>query len=102
MAAGRYVLATRVGEAARVLDDDMLVEYNGTLIRTIRSVSLSEAGTLLAEPERLEAGAKGIQRARALFDYNVLAGKLRAVLIEQALKPGWKNSARPTETRPSL
>jgi glycosyltransferase involved in cell wall biosynthesis len=85
MAAGRYVLATRVGEAARVLDDDMLVEYNGTLDPHYPERLAERIRTLLAEPERLEAGAKGIQRARTLFDYNVLVGKLRAVLKEQAL-----------------
>jgi glycosyltransferase involved in cell wall biosynthesis len=31
LAAGRYVLASRVGEAARVLDDEMLVEYEGAV-----------------------------------------------------------------------
>src|SRR5439155_17871072 len=29
LAAGRYVLASRVGEAARVLDADMLVDHDG-------------------------------------------------------------------------
>ena len=33
LACGRYVLASRVGEAARVLPDDMLVEYEETVDR---------------------------------------------------------------------
>ena len=85
MAAGRYVLASRVGEAARVLDDDMLVEYNGTLDPQYPKRLTERIHLLLSEPERLQDGTKCIAKARAVFDYAVLVTKLRAVLTGQAL-----------------
>jgi glycosyltransferase involved in cell wall biosynthesis len=82
MAAGRFVLASRVGEAARVLPPEMLVDYNGGVDLGYparladRVVELIDAGTdFLHRPECPAL-------ARANFDYDRLAPRVAAVLRE--------------------
>jgi glycosyltransferase involved in cell wall biosynthesis len=82
LAAGRFVLASRVGEAARVLPPEMLVEYNGGVDFDYparladRVVALIGAGTDFVYRPECPA------LARAHFDYDRLAPRVAAVLRE--------------------
>jgi glycosyltransferase involved in cell wall biosynthesis len=82
LAAGRFVLASRVGEAARILPPQMLVEYNGGVDLEYparladRVVELIGAGTDFGH--RPECAAL----ARAHFDYDQLAPRVARVIRE--------------------
>jgi glycosyltransferase involved in cell wall biosynthesis len=80
LACGRYVLASRVGEAARVLPDDMLVDYQGTVDRAYPERLAERVRRLLRHPELLTAGLRLTEVARTHFDYRELAGRVRAVI----------------------
>ena len=80
LACGRYVLASRVGEAARVLPDEMLVPYEGTVDKEYPARLAERVRALAAAPARLALGAQGVAIARQHFDYDVLARRLETVL----------------------
>src|SRR5262249_30263342 len=79
LACGRYVLASRVGEASLLLSDDMLIEYEGTkdaayprkLAQRVREIV---EGASIPNDNRY----RGI--AEQYFDYTVLSQKLNVVL----------------------
>lgn len=86
LACGRYVLASRVGEARYVLPDEMLVPYEGVVDRAYPA-RLAERIRLLAKDRgRLELGATGVAIARRQFDYNVLASRVAMTLSAQCDK----------------
>ena len=58
LACGRYVLASRVGEAARVLPGEMLVPYEGTVDKEYPSRLAERVRALAAAPSRLSLGAQ--------------------------------------------
>lgn len=87
LAAGRYVLASRVGEAALVLDDEMLVDYEGVKDETYPQKLADRIKSILKEPARLQSGAANVALAQKHFDYAVLAGRLEE-FIEATLKAG--------------
>ena len=102
LAAGRYILASRVGEAALVLPDDMLVDYHGVVDRDYPARLAERVRALLANPHRLRDGAAGIALARARFDYDVLAGRVRDVLKStMSSSPGGSAVRRFDERRKS-
>ena len=80
MANGRYVLASRVGEARRVLPDEMLVEYDGTVDRAYPARLAARLRLLSQERERLSAGLALVDVARREFDYAILAERADALL----------------------
>jgi glycosyltransferase involved in cell wall biosynthesis len=80
LASGRYVLASRVGEAARVLPDEMLVPYHGVVDREYPSRLAERIRELAAHRERLAAGLDGVALARQHFDYDRLAPRVERVL----------------------
>jgi glycosyltransferase involved in cell wall biosynthesis len=80
LAAGRYILASRVGEAALVLPDEMLVDYNGTVDRGYPARLAERVRGLLAHPERLRARDQGPAIAREHFDYEILARRIAGTL----------------------
>jgi glycosyltransferase involved in cell wall biosynthesis len=84
LACGRYVLASRVGEAARVLPDEMLVQYNGTVDRDYPARLAERVRDLVANRDRLAAGGGGPALARQHFDYDRLIPRVEDVL-EQVL-----------------
>ncbi len=77
LACGRYVIATDVGEAKRVLPGiGGLLPYEGVR-DDLHPVRLAgHLKQLLAEPERLQAAAAGRQVAKEHFDYDFLAKKI--------------------------
>lgn len=80
LACGRYVLASRVGEAARILPPEMLVPYQGTVDREYPARLADRVRHLVAHPAALHAGATGVALAKRRFDYDMLARRLEAVL----------------------
>jgi glycosyltransferase involved in cell wall biosynthesis len=80
LAAGRYVLSSRVGEAARLLDDAMLVDYHGSVDPEYPGRLAERIRALLKQPAQLERGRDNVALARRRFDYSVLAERLGAVL----------------------
>lgn len=87
LAAGRYILASRVGEAALVLPAEMLVDYQGTVDREYPARLAGRIRGLLANPQRLDLGRAGIEIARERFDYDVLARTYHAVIDAVAHAP---------------
>jgi len=84
LACGRYILASRIGEAALVLNDDMLVEYEGLKDLQYPQKLAERISILLDQPERPAYLPDHVALAKAEFDYSVLAEKL-ANLLEAAL-----------------
>ena len=82
LACGRFVLASEVGEAARVLPPDMLVPYCGTKDSEYPKRLASRVRSLLEHPESLEQRNTSVRIARSHFDYDVLAAKLREIIYE--------------------
>ena len=76
LAAGRYILASRVGEAALVLDDEMLVDYHGVVDPEYPARLAARIREVLADRTRLKRGEAGVAIARERFDYDVLARRL--------------------------
>ena len=84
LAAGRYVLASDVGEAARVLPPEMRVEYRGVVDRDYPARLAERLRTLMRQPQLLSAGAANTGVARKLFDYDVLAERVATVISTAA------------------
>ncbi len=80
LACGRFVLASEVGEAARVLPPEMLVPYNGTMDTEYPDRLAGRVRSLLEYPDRLKRGADSVAIAQTHFDYDVLAAKVRQTL----------------------
>lgn len=93
MAAGRYVLASRVGEAVLVLDEEMLVEYDGVKDCAYPRKLAERVSALLENPEKLKRGLENVRVARARFDYRVLAEEM-AALFDMALPTAASSSKR--------
>ena len=80
LAAGRYILASDVGEAARVLERDMLVPYEGVKDEQYPSKLAARIGAILAEPHLLARASANIALARKYFDYSLLAQRAGRVI----------------------
>ena len=93
LACGRYILASNVGEAARVLPPEMLVPYEGTIDRRYPARLAERVRALASDRARLALGHSGIQIARDHFDYDVLARRLEAVLGETDMSASEWNAA---------
>lgn len=80
LACGRYVLASRVGEARYVLPDEMLVSYDGLVDRAYPGRLAERVRGLLDDRSRLALRDRGPAIAREHFDYNRLAQRLSMLL----------------------
>jgi glycosyltransferase involved in cell wall biosynthesis len=80
LASGRYVLASKTGEAALVLQDEMLVEYNGVRDQDYPIKLAERIRRLLARGEIRIPSQRNIALARELFDYAALSKQLAAVI----------------------
>ena len=80
MACGKYILASDVGEASRVLPREMLVPYDGARDDGYPTRLADRVRMLVASPGRLDAGRANVDVARREFDYDVLAGRVDRVM----------------------
>ena len=92
LAAGRYVLASRVGEAAFVLNQEMLVSYEGVKDSQYPQRLAERVKAILSDPHKLELAASNIALAKEVFEYAKLAERLSEV-IEKVIKRDEKTDA---------
>lgn len=76
LATGRYLLASKVGEATLVLREEMLVDYNGVKDSQYPQRLADRIAALLAAPNQLKRGLDNIATAKSQFDYATLAEKM--------------------------
>jgi len=86
LACGRYVLASEVGGAARVLPSEMLIPYDGTKDENYPERLAHRIGVLVAHPERLNRPEESRTIAQDHFDYNVLAAKVGRTIQDVLLR----------------
>ena len=84
LAAGRYILASNVGEAAIILDEEMLVDYQGTKDQNYPLRLSQRVLSVLDHPEKLECVARNIALAKTRFDYAILADRMKQILRAMA------------------
>jgi glycosyltransferase involved in cell wall biosynthesis len=84
LACDRFVVATRVGTAADVLPDEMLLPYDGTVDRGHPQRLADKLRELVPRRAELRAGAGTRALALERFDYDVLAPRLRTFLEDVA------------------
>ena len=84
---GRFVIASRVGEAARVLPERMLLDYDGSFDSNYPKRVAARVAGLLGEPESLQCAEDVREIAARHFDYDVLAQRVDSVL-RQTLEQG--------------
>ncbi len=82
MACGRFILASRVGEAANVLPESMLVDYQSTYDPEYATKLSERIGLLLQNRSLLGEGIQNRSIALKEFDYQVLGQRL-GDLLEQ-------------------
>ena len=80
LAAGRFVLATRVGEAARVLPPAMLVEYTGASDPDYPAKLAARVEALVAAGTDFGYRPECVALAREHFAYDRLAARVGRVL----------------------
>ncbi|MCS6975603.1 MAG: glycosyltransferase [Gemmatales bacterium] len=73
LAAGRFVLATRVGTAGRILPEEMLVDYHGSVDRDYPRRLAERVVRLVKEGVALSPRSDCVELARRHFDYDLLA-----------------------------
>lgn len=82
LAAGGVILASRVGEAALLLDPRQLIEYEGVVDRKYPARLAARIGELMDdEAVRGELIAANRAIARERFDYRELGGRVRSLLL---------------------
>lgn len=83
LAHGKYVIATDVGEAQKVLPGiGCLLPYEGVRDNNHPIRLAQELKRLMSDPKSLEISDKAMQVAKDNFDYEMLAGKLEKILNE--------------------
>ena len=84
LACDRFVVATRVGRAADVLPDEMLLPYQGTVDRDHPARLAAKLRSLAPRQRELQNGAGTRTIAATQFSYDVLARRLAMFLHEVA------------------
>ncbi|PZO45072.1 MAG: hypothetical protein DCF19_00850 [Pseudanabaena frigida] len=83
LAYGKYVIATDVGEAKRVLPDvGYLLPYKGVRDNEHPARLAKHLQELLNEPHYLKVNTKAKQVAKDNFDYEILAARLKSYLSD--------------------
>lgn len=82
LACGRFVLATRVGEAPRFLPEEMLIPCRGVIDPDYPRRLAERIRQVLHHRELLAEGMRLRQIAQHVFDYDLLAGQVNALLVE--------------------
>ena len=72
LAAGRYVLATRVGTAADLLPEEMLLDYHGPWDRAYPERLAERLAEVIADPDRRDKGL-AVTALAERFDYDRVA-----------------------------
>jgi len=85
LATGRYVLATNVGEAALVLEPEMLVPYDGVQDPAYPARLAERVKAILSDRQKLANGIRNVALAKEYFEYSKLALRLGDV-IERVMK----------------
>jgi glycosyltransferase involved in cell wall biosynthesis len=80
LACGRFVLASKVGEAARVLPPEMLVPYFGSQDSEYPARIAARVEALLDAPEVLQQRERSVLIAQTHFEYDLLADKVRQTI----------------------
>jgi glycosyltransferase involved in cell wall biosynthesis len=81
LAAGRYILASDVGEAARVLEPEMLVPYEGVKDESYPQKLSERIVNIMEHPETLKGvAASQVAIAKEHFDYLILSERMRQCL----------------------
>ena len=79
LASGRFVVASRVGAAAEVLPEEMLLDYQGAWDEAYPARLATRLEELARDPERREKGLALREVARR-FSYDRVAGEAAAVI----------------------
>lgn len=90
LAAGRYILASEVGEAARVLEPEMLAPYDGVKDAEYPRKLAERIRPILADPEMLERAEANMDLARKHFDYSMLTERVSGVIAAALTVRGGK------------
>jgi len=80
LACGRFVLASKVGEAARVLPPEMLVPYLGSQDSEYPARIAARVEAFLDAPEVLQQRERSVLIAQTHFEYDLLAAKVRQTI----------------------
>lgn len=81
LACGRFILASRVGEASRVLPECMLLDYKGSRDLSYPARLALRVQALLAHPESLHAEGLAVGARQApQFEYAVLSDRVKSLL----------------------
>lgn len=80
LATGRYLLASDVGEAALVLEPEMLVPYEGVQDYEYPRKLAERIQAILAAPQKLEVASRSVALAKEFFEYAKLAQRLSEVI----------------------
>lgn len=80
LAAGRFVLASRVGTAASILPEDMLVDYHGSVDREYPRRLAERIVRLVKEQTPLSPRSDSVELARRFFDYDQLAFRYAEII----------------------
>jgi glycosyltransferase involved in cell wall biosynthesis len=81
LACGKFILATRVGDARFYLPEEMLIDYDGDYYYRLAHRILK----ICTDRSLLMMGSKGVEIARKYFNYREIAAKA-ANLIQQILQ----------------
>ena len=93
LAAGRYVLASKVGEAALVLEKEMLVDYEGVKDQEYPRKLRERIEDILEHPETLTRAARNVTLANKHFDYAVLAPRMKQVIAGTIERGSGRNNS---------
>jgi len=80
LATGRYVLASDVGEAAVVLEPEMLVPYEGVKDREYPRKLAERVQGIVGDQRRLDSAVGNVAVAKEIFEYSKLAERLGSVI----------------------
>jgi glycosyltransferase involved in cell wall biosynthesis len=86
MACGKFVLATRVGEAAHILPDPMLIDYDGSNDPSYPKRLADRIRSLVLDTKLLQSGAKNRQRAAQYFDYDLLSSRMVKIIDNHLIR----------------
>ncbi len=99
LACGRYIIATAVGEAKKIIKKNgILVAYHGLKDESYPTRVAQKIMQIISDPSCLDQGIKGVEIAEKMFDYRKLCQDLFCVLHEIAF-PEFKNRTNSREDR---